>query len=170
LGVVGFQYKDPTTPNRTWVVQALLAPIKNRHLGGIRAKLCDDKGFITFCNQRDLEILTGIARPGDFCYWMEEHYPEMTDREWYGLCVDDEDLIDDLHERELRLREQHPGILPTYIEIARRIHSSGKDAEELFTLLGDVDFCTGYGPDTRLETVDRRWSRIERTPVQWAYL
>lgn len=170
LGVVGFQYRDPSTPNRVWVVQSLLAPIKNRHLGGIRAKLRDDKGFITFCNQRDLEILTGIAKPGDYCYWMEEHYPEITDREWYGLCLDDEDLLDDLHERELRLREDHPGVLPTYMEIYRRIHDNGGDAEELFTLLGDIDAYSGFGPDTRLETVGHRWTRIERNPVQWAYL
>lgn len=170
LGVVGFQYRDPITPNRTWVVQQLLAPIKGRHLGGIRAKLCDEKSFVTFVNQRDLEVIVGIAKPGDYCYWMEEYYPGVGDDDWYGLCLDDEDLLDDLHERELRLREQYPGILPSFIEIYRRIHSDGADAEELFTLIADADIETGYGPDYRLETVSNRWSRIERTSVKWAYL
>lgn len=170
LGVVGFQYRDPTTPNRNWVVQHLLAPIKGRRLGGIRAKMCDEKGFVTFCNQRDLEVIIGLAKPGDYCLWMEEHYPGVSDPEWYGLCLDDEDLLDDLHERELRIRQQHPGVLPNYMEIYRRIHSDGADAEELFTLIGDCDFTTGYGPDYRLDTVSNRWTRVERASVRWAYL
>lgn len=169
LGVIGFQYPDPDTPNRTWTVQYLLAPIK-RHIGGIRAKLTDEKNFVTFCNQRDLEVLLGISKPGNFCYWLEEPYVGIGERDWYGLCVDDDDLMDDLYERELRLREQHPGVLPTYIELYRRIHSSKSDAEELLTLLGDIDFYSGFSPDSRIETVCNRWSRIERNPVRWGYL
>ena len=169
FGVAGFQYRDPATPTRTWTIQCLFAPIPRRALGGIRAKLVDDKGFISFCNQRDLEILLGIAAPGEYCYWADEDYPEIGSREWYGLCVDDEDLVDDLHERELRLREHYPGILPNNLELVRRIHDSGADAEELYVLLWDMDRRTGLGPDSRLETIDSRWVRIERTSVIWKY-
>jgi hypothetical protein len=169
LGLAGFQYQDPANPGRVWTLQYLFAPIPRRALGGIRAKLMDDKGFVTFCNQRDLEILLGVAKPGELCYWLGQDYPEIGEKDWYGLCVDEEDLKDDLHERELRLREQCPGILPSHIEITRRIHDGGADAEELNLLLWDMDMNTGLGPDTRLETVDRRWVRIERTPVKWKY-
>jgi hypothetical protein len=171
LGLAGFQYADPASPLRVWTLQYLFAPIPGRALGGVRAKLMDDKGFITFCNQRDLEILLGIAQPGDHCHWSGGTYPERDSREWYGLCVDDEDLQDDLHERELRLREQYPGMpLPPHLEITRRIHDSGADAEELDMLLWDMDTRTGLSPDARLETVDHRWVRIDRTKVIWECL
>jgi hypothetical protein len=130
----------------------------------------DNKGFITFCNQRDLEILLGLGQPGELCYWTHQKYPEIGEDDWYGFCVDDEDLMDDLHERELRLRQQFPGILPDGLEIIRRIHDDGADAEELYVLLWDMDRVTGFGPDTRLETVRARWARVERNPVQWKYI
>jgi hypothetical protein len=136
----------------------------------VRAKLTDGKGFTTFCNQRDLEILLGIGEPGEHCPWTSDDYPEIDSNEWYGLCVDDEDLIDDLHERELRLREHYPVMLPSNLEIVRRIHDDGADAEELYVLLWDMDRMTGLGPDARLETVDNRWVRVERTPVKWKYI
>lgn len=170
LGLAGFQYADPASPLRIWTLQYLFAPIPGRRLGGVRAKLMDDKGFVTFCNQRDLEILLGVAQPGDKCHWADMDYPEIGEKGWYGLCVDDEDLQDDLHERELRLREQYPGVLPPYLEITRRIHDSGADAEEIDLLLWDMDTRTGLSPDARLETVDRRWVRVDRTKVIWECL
>lgn len=169
LGLAGFQYQDPVSPGRIWTIQYLFAPVMRRALGGIRAKLVDDKGFITFCNQRDLEIILGIAKPGELCYWADQDYPEVGSKEWYGLCVDDEDLKDDLHERELRLREQYPGLLPNYIELTRRIHDDGADSEELDMLLWDMDVLTGLGPDTRLETIDSRWVKVDRTRLKWRY-
>jgi len=169
LGLAGFRYPDPASPGRVWTLQYLFAPIPGRALGGIRAKLVDDKGFVTFCNQRDLEILLGIGQPGDYCYWADDTYPEIGEEDWYGFCVDEEDLADDLHERELRLRQQFPGILPPHLEIVRRIHDGGADAEELNLLLWDMDKRTGLGPDTRLETIDCRWVRVERKPLKWKY-
>jgi len=168
LGLAGFTFVDPVNPQRIWVLQHLLAPVKRRHIDGIRAKFEDAKGFIAFCNQRDLELLLGLAQPGDYCPWLDEYYPSPIDREFFGLCADDEDLKDDLFERELRLREQYPGILPQFLEVSRRIHNGSVESEELFTLLGDVDFYTGISPDTKLETVENRWSRVERSPVKWA--
>ena len=169
LGIVGFQYIHPSNPQRAWALQHLLAPVPGRALGGIRAKFIDAKGFVTFCNQRDLEVLLGIAAPGDFCYWTGNPYPDPGDTDWYGFCADEQDLLDDLHERELRLREQFPDFLPSELEIVRRVHNDGSDSEELFVLLWDMDRHTGYGPDPRLETIESRWVRVERTLVKWAY-
>jgi hypothetical protein len=169
FGLTGFQYTDPREPSRAWALQYLLAPIRGRALGGIRAKFVDSKGFVSFCNQRDLEIITGIAQPGDYCPWLGDNYPGPEDKEWFGLCTDTEDLLDDLQDRELRLREQYPGVLPSNLEIVRRIHDEGSDSEELMQLLWDMDIETGQGPDPRLETIERRWVRVERTKLSWIY-
>lgn len=170
FGLAGFTYVDPASPERVWVLEYLLAPVPGRALGGIRARLTDDKGFVTFCNQRDLEVMIGVASPGDHCFWAGNPYPGPGDEDWYGLCADRQDLLDDLYDRELRLREQYPGILPNHLEISRRVHGNDVlDAEELHVLLWDGDPISGYGPDTRLETIERRWARAERTTVKWAW-
>lgn len=167
FGLVGFQYMDPHEPRRAWVLQCLYAPIKRRRLNGIRAKFMDTKGFISFCNQRDLEVLLGIARPGSVCLWADMDYEEVGESGWFGLCLDDEDLEDDLLERELRLRDALPGVLPTHLQIERRIHSAGADMQELLMLVGDFDPVTHIAPDPRLETISKRWVRVERMPLLW---
>ncbi len=168
LGLVGACIDDPKRDGRVWHIVNLYAPIERRHLGGIRAKLVDNKGFVTFCNQRDLELLLGLAKPGQLCLWMDKDYPELDSREFYGLCADEEDLQDDLFERELVLRNEQPGVLPFGLELTRHLHlSSGLDVEELITMLWDCDPDTGWGPDIRLETVHHRWTSVERERVLW---
>jgi hypothetical protein len=166
LGVVGTTFIDPTYPEREWTVQGLYLPIAGRSLGGIRARVMDQKGFISFCNQRDLEVLIEEAVPGTYCKWLGEEYLEPGDPRWFGLCVDVEDLIDDLFERELELRAQYPeGVqLNDGLTIERRVHN-GKydDYVELLMLLWDYDTEENFGPDPRLETVERRWKSVERT-------
>jgi hypothetical protein len=170
FGLAGFTFVDPPSPERQWLLEYLLAPVPGRALGGIRARLVDSKGFVTFCNQRDLEVITGVAKPGDFCYWTGTDYPGPESPEWFGLCADSQDLQDDLHDRELRLCEHYPGILPDHLQIVRRVHGGDiSDVEELHVLLWDCDPMTGYGPDTRLETVERRWARAERSPIKWKW-
>ena len=168
LGIVGACIDDPKRPGRVWRIVNLYAPIVGRHLGGIRAKLIDQKSFITFCNQRDLELLLELAEPGDLCLWTDEDYPAFDSKEFYGLCADDEDLEDDLFEHELLYRQSNPGVLPYGLEITRRVHvSPGLDVEELSTLLWDCDPETGMGPDPRLETLRHRWVQVERMKVRW---
>jgi hypothetical protein len=170
LGLSGKMIRDPLSPWRCWWIQWVLAPVEGRHLGGLRAKLIDEKSFITFINQRDLEVLLGHGRPGEYCPWLGKDYVGHEDRDWYGLCCDDEDLRDDLFERECRLREQHAEWpwLPQGLEIRRRIHLDHQnDVEDLDTLLWDMNPDTGVYPDPRLEMVQRRWVRVERTRLSW---
>jgi hypothetical protein len=164
LGVVGFRLADPAAPNRLWTVQALYAPIPGRRLGGLRAKLTDQSGFVTFCNQRDFEVLLGVAEPGSWCPWAEQNYVEPGDQEWYGLCADSDDLVDDLYERELAMRiPEQNWMLPPAAEIVRLVHTdAGCDFQDLLILVRDYDPDTGYGPDVRIETIEGRWSRSER--------
>jgi hypothetical protein len=171
LGLSGVELDDPHTYGRKWTITGVYTPIPSRRLGGIRVRLQDQKGFITFCNQRDLEVLLHIADPGDWCQWADEEYPGPADDAFYGFVTDWEDLADDLLEREYALRAQHPGVLPYGLEITRRVHMDGShDVEELSTMLYDCDPETGYGPDMRLETISSRWTRVGRDKLSWKKL
>jgi hypothetical protein len=169
LGIEGVRFTDPLDARRSWQVENIYLPVPGRAIGGIRAKVRDQKGFISFCNQRDLEVLLGYAKPGELCPWLDDGYVGWWDTDWVGLACDDEDLRDDLYEREWMWRSQLPlGVLTPDCEIARRVHLGHHyDVEDLFVLLGDVAPETGEMPDTRFETLERRWMRAERMRVRW---
>ena len=166
FGLDGLTYIPKKQPERTWNLKHLLAPIPNRHLGGVRAKFEDDKGFITVCNQRDLEVIIGIGTPGTACLWSDEDYAPEGGYCWYGLCMDEFDLDDDLFEREILERQHFEHALPVGLELRRLLHDGGRDYYELLTLRSDTDN-EGMSPDPRLETVSNRWSRIEKVPLRW---
>jgi hypothetical protein len=169
LGLQNAEFEDPKQRNRTWRVSTVYSPAR-RALGGIRVKVVDDKDFVSFINQRDFELLIGLAKPGDWCQWMDERYPGLNDHVegWFGLTMDEFDLEDDLFERELIIRAQQPGQPLQPLELTRRIHlDHGSDHEQLDTLMWDADPETGLGPDPRLETLSSRWRMVERTRVEW---
>jgi hypothetical protein len=159
LQLVGRQLFDPKEPWRLWTVQWLYAPLRKRSLGGIRTKLVDSSGYVTFCNQRDLETLLGLGPPGQRVPWeRSEYYLEPSDPDWYGLCADADDLEDDLYERELHLRYAAPDYcapLPQYSEIHRLVHyDEGNDYAELYLLRQDSD--------NTFEHVAQRWTRVDK--------
>lgn len=172
FGLIGRDVIDPINNERVWTVTGIYAPVMERCLGGIRVKLVDTKGFITFCNQRDFEVVLGVAKPGDPCIWTGKKYPHPHDEdEWFGFCMDPVDLQDDLYERELALRAEHVRVLPDGLEIFRRLHVSPlRDCEEFFTLVRDYDIETGMGPDMRIETISDRWARVSRDWIDWAWI
>lgn len=180
LGIVGCEFHDPLDKGRRWSVHQVFAPLASRMIGGVRAKVVDTRGFISFVNQRDLEVLLGMGEPGDLCPWLGSAYVEPGDPEWFGLCVDDDDLADDLLLRELELRAVYPVLngcsyapSPGQPEqtIARRIHLDfNRDVEELLLLRWDYDPDTKMCPDTKLETINNRWVRAERKNVRWQQL
>lgn len=178
LGVVGARIQDPDDQDRCWHAQAVYAPVPERRLGGVRTKFTDQYGFTTFCNQRDLEVLLKLGTPGRYCPWGTGEYTEPGERGWYGFCLDDEDLLDDLYDREAVLRQSSPSpVLPRGSSITRRLYYGGsllksthRDAPnyaEEWDLLWDMDPETGECPDTRLATLARRWSRVARDRVRW---
>ena len=162
IGVEGRALQDPKEPWRWWTIQRFFGPIPGRRLSGIRAKLEDTRGFVTFCNQRDLEVLLGLGIPGQRCPWLKEDYLEPSDPDWYGMCADSEDLQDDLQERELFIRNSQPNpatCLQPWIQLTRLVHlDEGNDVSELYTLIQD----DGYN----LTTINRRWTRIERQKAE----
>lgn len=169
FGILGVTIPDPFEGPRTWTLQALYAPVEERAVGGIRAKVEDQKGVTAFINQMDLEVLLGMGKPGQLCLWSDRRYAEPGESDFYGMTVDTDDLLDDLHGRELLLRARNPyGYLEGNLDITRFIHvDEGRDFEEYFVLLWDGDPQTGISPDLRLETLEYRWSRVERTRVRW---
>lgn len=169
FGLVGTRIRDPFQSRRVWTISAVYAPILERAIGGLRVKLVDDKEFFSFANQMDLEVLLEVAKPGDRCKWSGKRYAEPGEPSFYGMCVDDDDLVDDLLDREMFLRAQSPtGVLSTQSEIVRRIHLEDRvDVEEYQLLLWDGDPETGMCPDYRMETLERRWARVERSRTPW---
>lgn len=162
IGLEGRVVQDPKEPWRWWTIQRFFGPMPGRRLGGIRARLEDSQGYVTFCNQRDLEVLLGIGVPGQRCTWLKDDYLEPADPDWYGLCADSDDLQDDLQERELFIRNSQPNpaaYLTPYLQLNRLVHlDEGNDVTELYMLLQD----DGYS----LTTINKRWTRIERQPVR----
>jgi len=173
FNLVGIVLGDVIEPQREWTIDGLYSPIWGRALGGIRARVRDQKGFVSFINQRDLEFLLGIGTAGKWCSWLGEDYVDPTDRRWVGFCTDEEDLKDDLYARELDVRfhqEELTGspVLPEGLEIDRLLGiNGGTDVKELLTLRLDYDPLTGEYPDRRFTAVDTRWARIEREKFPW---
>lgn len=174
FGLEGAIIQDPDCLERKWRICNVYGPIRGRVLGGIRVKLEDEKGFVTFCNQRDLELLLGLGKPGAWCPWTNKEYPELGSVDFFGLHMDTEDLNDDMLDRELLLRDElmkhNVTLLPSYqIDLPRRLHvDNGMDYEDLMVFLEDCDPVTRMGPDMRLETVTNRWRRAERTKLTWS--
>ncbi len=168
FGLVGKRITDLHNRFREWEVNALYAPVRGRSVGGIRAKLVDQKGFITFCNQRDLEVLLDIASPGAWCQWLGSDYAEPFTTEWIGFCADEDDLVDDLYDREVEARAlycPHNTPLPDSLNFNRRVHNGlHDDFEEEVLFLGDTYYESSAQLDSRFETVVNRWRSVERTP------
>lgn len=164
FGCVGLRIADPTHLRRYWTVHSLYAPIPKRKLGGIRVKLTDEKNFVTFCNQRDFEILIDLAKPGDWCQWMNQAYPEPGGEDWFGFCMDSPDLTDDLFERELALIAENPyGLDPNVAYISRRIHLDDQGDFEDHWVLDPGGTRSIFGH----VTLYNRWIRVSRDRVDW---
>ena len=170
FGIQGQRLRDLYNDERYWEVGESYLPFYGRALGGIRTKLTDQKGFVTFCNQRDFEVLLGMARPGDWCRWAGEEYVAPGHTKWMGLCCDEADIEDVLFGTEMTLRQYSPynGWLVPPMDVEFRVHvETGYDVEETHVLIIDHDPETGLGPDTQFETLYRRWARSERRRIQW---
>jgi hypothetical protein len=153
--------------NRVWEIVGFYLP-SGRALGGVRAWLIDNFGITSFCNQRDLEVLMEIAQPGQWCHWLGSPYLPQDDFNWVGITAEPDDLQDDLLRLEWGAREEYGGTpLPEGMEITRHLHINGLDYEELLTLMWDADLETGMSPDPRLETVNKRWARVQLEKIQW---
>lgn len=174
FGLIGVQVRDTEVPKRVWTIQGFYSPIWGRKISGIRAKVRDQYGFVSFINQRDLEVLLGEGIPGDHCSWLGEEYVSPFDEhQWIGFAMDDDDLRDDLYDREMQTRLDWLDICGEVrplaeVEIERSIYTGPKqNRQEVLYLFRDDDPETGETPDTKLSTVQRRWTRISITALRW---
>ena len=162
FGLTAFSF---THKELIWQIAGLFAPVAGRALGGFRTRIVNQWGIWSFINQRDLEILLGDATPGQWCHWLGKRYPDPEDSDWYGPCLDELDLEDDLQMRELEIRQQFP-CMPDGLSIERNMHTDGSDYTENLSLLWDRG-PDGISPDFRLETIGYRWRRVERRKIEW---
>ena len=150
---------------RHWTVQQFFFPLSQDKTvrSGIRTMVRDEFGFVGFVNQRDLELLLGIKKPREWCHWLGAVYPELDSRTFFGVCCDEDDLRDELYEYERDLRASYGGIIPGNVQYQRCVHKDrGEDLVQLLQLLWDGDPTTGMYPDTRFETLESRWVRVEQ--------
>lgn len=168
FGLGRFSYAEKKNPNRVWFFYAALLPLASKPIKGIRIELRDQKGFTTFINQRDLEVLLELGVPGTRCEWCGGTYREVDGEGWIGLFGDFDDWTDVLQREELNIRaQQQGGLLLPGQEIVLNLYDGARDYCDLMTVLTDTDK-DGLSPDTKITTIHKRWSRIERTPVNWA--
>lgn len=155
-GLLGKTFTDET--GNDWQIIGVYAPLPGRKISGIRARVIDDDDYTSFINQRDLEVLLGIGKPGSRCNWTGEAYPSHESPEWVGVFCDDDDSLDDLNAREMELlsmNQLHEGST-----IQRKIHVTNKRRfEEYFILI--PSWAARY-PVLTYNTVMQRWSRAER--------
>ena len=172
--LTGCCFWDPLEPGRWWLIEAFYRPEDNSRTG-VRARVCDNKGFRSFVLQHDLEVLLEMYKPGQRSPWSGQTYSEPGERDFHGLQADSDDLEDLLYAQELVQRglyaAQYGGGLPANAEIRRRVHRAHReDYEELYVLIRDDDPDTGARPDYLQRNVGGRWKLAERSRVTWASL
>jgi len=157
---------DVRQPYREWTIVGVYSPLTCRAVEGIRVKVVDESGVLTFIEQMDLEVLMGLANKGDLCSWSGKRYLGPGDNAFAGLVCDEDDLLDDLMDTENVIRISTP-VIPDRTTIHRKLRLEfGHEVEETWMMLGDLDVERGTSPDTRMETLERRWRRISRTPLR----
>jgi hypothetical protein len=178
--VIGKGIPDDDDSDRVWTVTNLYAGIPRRTGNlGVRYRCVDNSGFVSFINQRDAEVLMEIGSSGERVPWDDgvQTYASPRDaNRWEGFCMSQIELNDDLYAFESWLRMYHgtkdPAapvkILPPGSSHKRRVYvGANRFYEEKWELVLDADPTSGMGPDTALETVDKRWRRTQMTPVAW---
>lgn len=145
-----------------WVIQGVYAPLTARKPSGIRvkAKLLGAKtDIISFVDQYYLEPLIDAIRcaEGRLCDWAGRRYLATDDPAFHAFVTDEDDLIDDLFDRELLIRASHP-IIPSGTSLCRYVQlEPGDVVEETWILTQD-----GADSSKSVEGVESRWRRAER--------
>lgn len=175
LDVVGQEFTDPTNSRRCWTVDGLYAPIQARALGGVRLRVKDQKGFVSYINQRDAEVLLNYASAGELCGWLgSQRYLSPSDINFWGLCIDPFDMEDEIVSIEAmirydKFRARASPIIPTGYRISVPLHlGKGEDVLRMLSFTGDMDPGTMLSPDLSLERAARRWQILDTRKVDWS--
>jgi hypothetical protein len=154
------EFPDPRNRERIWVVTGAFWKTPTSQIPGLRIEVRDQKGFISMVNQRDAEVLLGLARPGDISSWLGERYiaPQMPG--WVGLGVDAEgfrDLLYDVEaaERYSALRRTGSASLRVGMVATLRVHTGSQDVLCSYELTENIL----SSEQLFFQDVDKRWRR-----------
>jgi len=162
FNLIGHEIVDRQTPGGKWLISGVYAPIAGRKPQGIRVKVTNPMTqAVTFVEQLYLEVALSIAEPGSYCLWSQSAYPAPGSSSFHALVCDDDDLEDDLYDRELIYRDL-PDPLPEGSTIERTYQSEpGAVFHEILTL---VNGPANRGPNSLgIQNIDARWKRVERS-------
>ncbi len=164
LNLLQKELKDPENTLRVWRIVGVYAPVRGRAVVGIRVKVVDKQGIVSFVEQMQLEVLLGLVTPGTQCRWSGKTYQPAVHQLFHAFVMDDDDCMDDLLDREHILRAQYPdGVIPDQTGLIRQYQEEpGLMYRDTLELLTDGDVSTGMRPDYRLETISKRWLRQNR--------
>lgn len=154
------EFPDPRNPDRIWVVTGAFWKIQVSQIPGLRIEIRDQKDFISLINQRDAEVLLGLARPGEVSSWLGERYIAPLMPGWVGPGVDAEgfkDLLYDMEcaERHSALRRTGSASLRSGMVATLRVHVSNQDVLCSFELNENILSSERLG----FQDIDKRWRR-----------
>ena len=164
FGLIGHAVHDQRVDGGKWFIHGVYAPLGSHRPSGIRVKVVHPpSSTVTFIGQIYLEVALGLATPGSLCPWAGIPYPRPGTPTFYALVCDDDDLEDDLYDRELVLRSDATEILREGTTITRRYqHEPGSIYRETLILVRDRGG-SGEVPANQLDGVGTRWQRVERS-------
>lgn len=160
LGLIGHKLRCPRV-NRIFTITQLFAPVQRTSIGGLRARVVDVKGFSSFINQRDLEVLLGVGSPDLECAWLGKNYVDSSSSDWGGFALSPPyESEDDMLIREMEWIDA--GNAFAYgASLQRRVHQEeGKDVEEEWLFLSTKQLIAP-------EDVGKRWTRSDSQRVRW---
>lgn len=162
FNLIGHRLNDARVDGGAWIITNVYAPLNGRRPKGIRAKLENPKtGTVTFIEQIYLEVALGLQRAGTYCAWAAMEYPSPGTPTFHAMVCDEDDLTDDLYDREVLLRDG-PEPLELGTQMERHIQPEpGLELTEVLVLVSDQRD-DGSSPDLRFTTVERRWRRVEK--------
>jgi len=170
LDYFNLPFADPTSRGRQWIVRNAFAVDPSYVEMGLRLRVFDTRDELcSFINQRDLEVLLGLARPDHQIPWApSQRFYAPGAHGFVGLYLDEVELEDDLFLRECVLRcitfRCQPTPIPKGTAITRALYDSQmQEYQEVLHCVGDCNPVSGWGPDPERASVKTRWKTVSTT-------
>lgn len=168
MEVLDREFPCPSNARRIWRVTGVYAPTPQYRIGGIRLRIEDQKKVASFINQRDAEVLLGLAKPGTFCQWHGGTYAKPGDPTWVGPTVTADDLADIVLDLETWARySSHTRGQGLSIQSGRQfavlLYDGDTDQKQTWRFIGDATPL-----DFSLEGLAHRWQKDRSEKQAWS--